>query len=124
MLTAVGTVTVSRPYFLCPHCHTGFFPADAQLDLVDTEFSPGVRRMQALVGQDASFDHGRQQMQLLAGLEVTTKSVERVAKPSAPTLLSVSNTKSIGSSNSTSPSSPANRFPCSMFKWTAPACPW
>ena len=41
---------------------------------------PGVRRMQALVGQDAAFDHGREQIKLLAGLEVTTKSVERVAE--------------------------------------------
>jgi hypothetical protein len=80
MLTAVGAVTVSRPYFLCPQCHQGQFPADAQLDCVHTEFSPGVRRMQALVGQDASFDQGREQMKLLAGLEVTTKSVERVAE--------------------------------------------
>ena len=36
--------------------------------------------MQALVGQQAPFDHGREQMKLLAGLEVTTKSVERVAE--------------------------------------------
>lgn len=80
LLTAVGAVVVSRPYFLCPHCHQGQFPADAQLDSVNTEFSPGVRRMQALVGQDSSFDHGREQMKLLADLEVTTKSVERVAE--------------------------------------------
>jgi hypothetical protein len=80
VLTAVGAVEVSRPYYLCPHCHEGQCPADRELDVVDTEFSPGVRRMQALVGQDASFDHGRQQMKLLAGLEVTTKSVERVAE--------------------------------------------
>ncbi|HET8824308.1 MAG TPA: ISKra4 family transposase [Terriglobales bacterium] len=80
VLTAVGTVEVSRPYYLCPHCHEGQFPADQELDIVHTEFSPGVRRMQALVGQEASFDHGREQMKLLAGLEVTTKSVERVAK--------------------------------------------
>lgn len=80
ILTAVGQVDVSRPYYLCPHCHKGQFPADRELDIVDTEFSPGVRRMQALVGQDAPFDHGRKQMKLLAGLEVTTKSVERVAE--------------------------------------------
>ena len=80
ILTAVGRVVVSRPYYLCPHCHQGQFPADQELDMVDTEFSPGVRRMQALVGQDAPFDHGREQMKLLAGLEVTTKAVERVAE--------------------------------------------
>jgi hypothetical protein len=80
VLTAVGMVEVTRPYYLCPHCHQGQFPADEELDVADTEFSPGVRRMQALVGQDAAFDHGREQMKLLAGLEVTTKSVERVAE--------------------------------------------
>jgi hypothetical protein len=80
LLTAVGMVQVSRPYYLCPHCHTGQFPVDVALDIERTEFSPGVRRMQALVGQQAPFDHGREQLQLLAGLEVTTKSVERTAE--------------------------------------------
>ena len=80
VLTAVGEVTVSRPYYLCAHCHRGKFPADLELDIENTEFSPGVRRMQAMVGQEAPFDHGRQQMKLLANLEVTTKAVERTAE--------------------------------------------
>jgi hypothetical protein len=80
ILTAVGNVQVSRPYYLCPRCHAGQFPADIELDIENTSFSPGVRRMQALVGQDAPFDHGRQQIKLLADLEVTTKSVERTAE--------------------------------------------
>lgn len=80
ILTALGKATLERPYYLCPHCHHGQFPADQELDTVHTEFSPGVRRMQALVGQDASFDHGREQMKLLAGLDLTAKSVERVAE--------------------------------------------
>jgi hypothetical protein len=80
VLTAVGKVEVSRSYYLCPHCHAGQFPADVELDIQDTEFSPGVRRMQAVVGQAAPFGQGRQQMHLLAGLEVTTKAVERTAE--------------------------------------------
>jgi hypothetical protein len=80
VLTAVGRVEVSRPYYLCAHCHNGQFPADVELDIKNTEFSPGVRRMQATVGQQAAFDHGRKQMKVLAGLEVTTKSVERTAE--------------------------------------------
>jgi hypothetical protein len=80
VLTAVGKVKVSRPYYLCSHCHTGQFPADVELDIENTEFSPGVRRMQAHVGQEGPFDHGRQQMKLLADLEVTTKAVERTAE--------------------------------------------
>jgi hypothetical protein len=80
VLTVVGKVEVSRPYYLCQHCHAGQFPADIELDIGNTEFSPGVRRMQAVVGQEAPFDHGRQQIKLLADLEVTTKSVERTAE--------------------------------------------
>jgi hypothetical protein len=80
LLTAVGEASVSRPYYLCPHCHRGQFPADIELDIVHTEFSPGVRRMQAVVGQEAPFDHGRRQLKLLADLEVTTKAVERIAE--------------------------------------------
>src|SRR4051794_24726929 len=44
VLTAVGPVIVSRPYYLCPHCHTGQFPADIELDIDNTGISPGVRR--------------------------------------------------------------------------------
>jgi hypothetical protein len=80
VLTAVGPVIVSRPYYLCPHCHTGQFPADVELDIDHTEISPGVRRMQAVVGQEVPFDHGRQQLKLLANLEITTKTVERTAE--------------------------------------------
>jgi hypothetical protein len=79
VLTALGQVEVSRPYYLCA-CGVGQFPVDAELDIENTEFSPGVRRMQAMVGQEAPFEDGREQMKILAGLEVTTKSVERTAE--------------------------------------------
>jgi len=80
VLTALGPAQVSRPYYWCPDCHAGQCPADAELDIEDTEFSPGVRRMQALMGQDDPFDQGREKMKVLAGLAVTTKSVERTAE--------------------------------------------
>jgi len=76
----VGPAQVERPYYLCSRCHQGQFPADVELDIVDTESSPGVRRMHALVGHEAPFDQGREQMKVLAGLEVTTKAVERTAE--------------------------------------------
>jgi len=80
VLTALGEVKVTRPWYLCARRQEGQFPADSELDIDNTDFSPGVRRMRALVGQDAPFDHGREQMHLLAGLEVTTKCVERGAE--------------------------------------------
>jgi len=80
VLTVVGPARITRPYYLCLHCHQGQFPADVELDVKETDFSPGVRRMQALVGQQAPFDEGREQLKVLAGLEVTTKSIERIAE--------------------------------------------
>ena len=80
-LHQAGAAALSKllQFTLCAHGHCGQFPADVELDIENTEFSPGVRRMQA-VGQEAPFDRGRQQMKLLADLEVTTKAVERTAE--------------------------------------------
>jgi hypothetical protein len=80
VLTAVGEAQYLRPYYLCGHCHHGQFPMDLELDIENTELSPGVRRMLAAVGHEAAFEQGRAQMKLLAGLSVTTKAVERTAE--------------------------------------------
>jgi hypothetical protein len=80
ILTVLGAIEVWRPYYLCPYCHGGHSPQDAELDVEGTGCSPGVRRMLALVGSQSSFDSGRQQLELLAGLTVTTKAVERHAE--------------------------------------------
>ena len=81
ILTVLGPAKMLRAYYWCPGCRQGQFPIDAALDIQDNELSPGVRRMLALVGSEcSSFDHGRQQMELLADLEVTTKAVERVTE--------------------------------------------
>ena len=77
VVSVVGPITIERPYYVCAHCHRGQSPRDVELDVVCTQYSPGVRRMMAVVGSDSSFDHGREQLELLAGLEVTTKAVER-----------------------------------------------
>ena len=78
--TALGEVELLRAWYLCPDCHNGQCPADATLDIEKTDLSPGVRRMLALVGSEAPFDHGRRQIELLAGLDVTAKAVERTAE--------------------------------------------
>jgi hypothetical protein len=80
VVTVLGPMELRRPWYLCAQCREGQFPADTDLDIEKTDLSPGVRRMLAVVGQAAPFDHGREQMKLLAGLEVTTKAVERTAE--------------------------------------------
>jgi hypothetical protein len=80
ILTVVGPVEYQRPYYVCAQCHHAPNPADASLGVEHKEFSPGVRRMMAVVGSDAAFGLGREQLELLAGLQVSTKSVERQAE--------------------------------------------
>jgi len=80
LLTAVGEAEIERAYYYCAHCQRGQSPRDRELDIVDTDYSPGVRRMMAVVGSETSFDRGRAQMELLAGLKVTRKAVERHAE--------------------------------------------
>lgn len=80
VLTVVGPVEYQRPYYVCPQCHHAPNPTDAALGVERQEFSPGVRRMMAVVGSDAAFEVGREQLELLAGLQVSTKSVERQAE--------------------------------------------
>ena len=80
LLTAVGKVEFERAYYLCPHCRQGQSPRDRELDVEATACSPGVRRMMGMVGSETSFEHGREQLDLLAGLTVTAKAVERQAE--------------------------------------------
>ena len=80
LLTALGPVRFQRAYYVCPHCHQGQSPRDRELDVEGVSCSPGVRRMMAVVGSESSFDQGREQLELLAGIEVTAKAVERQAE--------------------------------------------
>jgi hypothetical protein len=80
MLTVLGSVSMERAYYVCPHCGAGQAPRDQELDVARTEYSPGLRRMMAVVGSDSSFDQGHEQLALLAGVEVTAKAVERHAE--------------------------------------------
>ncbi len=79
-LSVVGPVRLRRPYYLCSHCSKGQHPVDSELGLADRESSPGVRRMEAMVGSNAPFGRGCEPMKVLAGLEVTPKAIERTAE--------------------------------------------
>ncbi|PYS00202.1 MAG: ISKra4 family transposase [Acidobacteria bacterium] len=80
ILTVLGRIYMQRAYYVCGHCHDGQSPLDWELDIEGTECSPGVRRMMALVGSDGPFEHGRRQIEELAGLDVTSKTIERHAE--------------------------------------------
>lgn len=80
LTTALSPVTVKRAYYYCEDCKDGVIPRDRELDIVDTSFSPGVRRMMGQVGGKEPFAQGRRDLEDLAGVWVKTKAVERVSK--------------------------------------------
>jgi hypothetical protein len=80
LLTVLGPLHFNRAYYVCRHCRKGQSPRDRELDVEGVSCSPGVRRMMAVVGSESSFDQGREQLELLAGIEVTAKAVERQAE--------------------------------------------
>jgi hypothetical protein len=80
VVTVVGPVKIQRAYYYCAESGGGRIPKDEVLDIVGTHLSPGVRRMMGRVGSKESFDEGRQDLEELAGIRVTTKQVERVAE--------------------------------------------
>jgi hypothetical protein len=79
-LSVVGSVEVRRPYYHCPHCSKGQHPVDCELGIAGLESSPGVRRMEAVVGSEMPFGPACEPMQVLAGLEVPAKAIERTAE--------------------------------------------
>lgn len=80
LLTVLGALSIRRRYYHCDECQCGVIPLDAALDVTGTSFSPGVRRLMAHVGGKESFDRGREDLEILAGIQVETKQVERVAE--------------------------------------------
>ena len=80
LITALSPVEVKRAYYHCEQCKEGVIPKDRELDIVDTSFSPGVRRMMGRVGGKEPFEEGRRDLEDLAGVWVKTKAVERVSQ--------------------------------------------
>ena len=80
VVTVLAAVDVKRAYYYCARCRQGVIPKDQDLDIVDSSFSPGVRRMMGRVGAKEAFDEGRRDLEELAGVVVKTKAVERVAE--------------------------------------------
>ena len=80
LVTVLSPVEVERAYYHCTRCQQGVIPKDQELDIVDSSFSPGVRRMMGRVGAKEAFDEGRRDLEELAGVVVKTKAVERVSE--------------------------------------------
>lgn len=78
LTTVLGTIRIKRAYYYNADRDKGYVPKDRELGIVGTSFSPGARRMMSRVGAYRPFGTGREDLEILAGLSVTAKEVERV----------------------------------------------
>ncbi len=78
--SVLGPLTLSRAYYHCAVCETGFCPRDRALGLQGESLTPGVLRMVGQVGAMVSFEEGHELLTELAGVDVPTKHVERAAE--------------------------------------------
>jgi Uncharacterised protein family (UPF0236) len=78
--SVLGALHLERAYYDCDRCHTGFCPRDQGLRLELFSLTPGVLRMTASAAALVSFEESSELMHELAGVEVSTKQVERAAE--------------------------------------------
>jgi len=80
LLTTLGRVNFARSFYQCQPCAQGRFPDDERLDIVQTTYSPGVRRLMARAGSQSHFQQAAEDLRCYAGLTVEAREVERVAE--------------------------------------------
>jgi len=78
--SVLGLLTLERTYYHCGACGAGFCPRDRALGLEGGTLTPGVLRMVGMVGAMVSFEEGQELLGELAGVELSTKHVERAAE--------------------------------------------
>jgi hypothetical protein len=80
LLTTLGRVPFARSGYSCPQCEQSRFPGDELLDIVQTTYSPGVRRLMARAGSQTDFASAAEDLRCYAGLQVVPREIERVAE--------------------------------------------
>ena len=78
VITVLGGIRIRRAYYYDEKRGKGYAPRDHDLGVAGRSFSPGVRRMMSRVGAYRPFGAGREDLEILSGLSVTAKEVERV----------------------------------------------
>ncbi len=78
--SVLGPLQLGRAYYHCPQCQSGFCPRDRDLKLELFSLTPGVLRMIGSAAALLSFEESRELLRDSAGIEVSTKQVERAAE--------------------------------------------
>lgn len=80
LLTTLGAVAFRRSFYQCEQCRQSRFPDDERLDIVNTTYSPGVRRLMARAGSQTQFEQAAEDLHCYAGLTIEPREIERVAE--------------------------------------------
>lgn len=80
LLTTLGRVPFARSFYQCRPCAQRRFPDDERLDIVQTTYSPGVRRLMARAGSQSHFEQAAEDLRCYAGITVEAREIERVAE--------------------------------------------
>ena len=78
--SVLGPLHLNRAYYHHEQCQSGFCPRDRALRLELFSLTPGVLRMTASAAALVSFEESRELLHDLAGVDVSTKQVERAAE--------------------------------------------
>lgn len=78
--SVLGPLHWHRAYYHGAQCQSGFCPRDPALRLQSFSLTPGVLRMTASAAVRVSFEESSELLHELAGVEVSTKQVERAAE--------------------------------------------
>jgi hypothetical protein len=78
--TSLGTVPFARARYVCDQCPHTRFPEDERLDIRQTSYSPGVRRLMARAGSETDFGQAAADLRCYAGLDLDPREIERVSE--------------------------------------------
>lgn len=78
--SVLGPLHLERAYYHCAQCQSGFCPRDHALRLERFSLTPGVLRMTGSTAALVSFEESSSLLWELAGVQVSTKQVERAAE--------------------------------------------
>ena len=79
-ITALGEMKLSRIYYHCESCKSGFYPRDRSLNLEHTSLFPAIRRIIGIAVARVSFAETGELLWKFAAVGVDTKQVERSAE--------------------------------------------
>jgi hypothetical protein len=78
--SVLGPLRLERAYYHCAQCRSGFCPRDRALRMELFSLTPGVLRMTGSAAALVSFEESSALLHELAGVEVSSKQVERAAE--------------------------------------------